>query len=154
MKKGGENVRKKSEAQIFLEQVEKLDAIITNKLIEQRQWHDIALGITANMGGERVQSSGTKDKMASAVTKCVDMETEIDSLVDKLIDTKKEVVQTIEQLYSPTEYNVLHMRYIQYLSLQDIADHYGKDYDWAKVTCLRGTNHVQVILNKHKCSLV
>lgn len=141
-------MRNKSEAQIYLEQVEKLDAIIKNKLIEKQQWKDIALGITANTDGDRVQSSGAKDKMASAVERCVDMEAEIDRLVDKLIDAKKDVLQTIEQLYSTTEYNVLHMRYIQYKTLQEIADHYGRDYDWAKLTCKRGCDHVQVILKK------
>ena len=141
-------MRKKSEAQIFLEQPEKLDIQIKNKLIEKQQWHDISLGITANMEGERVQSSGTKSKMANAVDKCVDMEAEIDSLVDKLIEVKKEVIQTIEQLDSPIEYNVLHMRYIQYKTLQEIADQYGKDYAWAKETCKRARNHLQAILNK------
>jgi uncharacterized Ntn-hydrolase superfamily protein len=141
-------VRKKSEAQVYLEQVEKLDVRIKNKLIEQTQWKDIALGITANMDGERVQSTGAKTKMADAVERCVDMEAEIDSLVDKLVDTKKEVIQTIERLYSPTEYNVLHMRYIQYKSLQEIADHYGKDYGWSTTTHGRALKNVQAILDE------
>lgn len=145
-------MRNKSEAQIFLEQPEKLDIQIRNKLIEKQQWRDIALGITANMDGECVQSTGSKNKMADAINKCVDMEAEIDRLIDKLIDAKKEVVQTIEKLYSPTEYNVVHMRFIQYKTLQEIADHYGKDYGWAKVTCKRACTHVQVILNKKKCN--
>ena len=143
-------MRKKSNAQIYLEQVEKLDTIITNKLIEKQQWKDIAMGITANMDGERVQSSGGKSKMAEAVIKCVDIESEIDRLIDQLVDTKKDVIQTIEQLYSPTEYNVLHMRYIQYLSLQDIADNYGRDYGWATTTHGRALKSVQDILDA-KC---
>ena len=143
-------MRNKSNAQIYLEQVEKLDSIIKNRLIEKQQWKDIALGITANMDGERVQSSGGKDKMGEAVIKCIDIEAEIDRLIDKLIDTKKDVIQTIEELYSPTEYNVLHLRYIQYKTLQEIADQYGRDYDWAKLTCKRGCDHVQVILNRKK----
>lgn len=137
-------------AQEFLRQVRKLDLQITNKLIEQQQWKDIALGITANMDGERVQSSGGKSKMASAVEKCVDMEAEIDSLVDKLVDTKKEVIQAIEQLDSPTEYDVLHRRYIQFLSLQEIADHYRKDYGWATTTHGRALKSLQSIMDK-KC---
>jgi len=141
-------VRKKSEAQIYLEQVERLDAIITNKLIEKRQWKDVALGITASMDGERVQSSGSKDKMASAVSRCVDIEAEIDNLVDKLVDTKKEVIQTIESLYSPTEYNILHLRYIQFKSLQEIADHYGRDYGWVTTTHGRALKSVQDILDR------
>lgn len=121
---------------------------ITNKLIEQQQWKDIALGITANMDGERVQSSGAKSKMANAVEKCVDMEAEIDSLIDKLIETKKEVIQAIEQLDSPTEYDVLHRRYIQFLSLQEVADHYRKDYGWATTTHGRALKSLQEILDK------
>ena len=141
-------MRKKSEAQVFLEQPEKLDIQIRNKLIEKQQWHDIALGITANMDGERVQSTGGKNKMADAINKCVDMEAEIDSLIDELIDTKKDVIQTIEKLDSPTEYNVLHMRYIQYMSLQDIADHYNRDYGWATTTHGRALKSVQDIINE------
>lgn len=139
-------MKKKSEAQIFLEQPEKLDIQIRNKLIEKKQWHDIALGITANMDGERVQSSGAKSKMADAINKCVDMEAEIDSLVDELIDTKKNVIQTIERLDSPTEYNILHLRYIQYLSLQEIADHYNREYGWVTTTHGRALKRVGILL--------
>lgn len=141
--KGRDNL----DAKEFLRQPEKLDVLIKNKLIEQQQWRDIALGITANMDGERVQSSGTKNKMGDAVERCVDMEAEISSLVDKLIDIKKEVVQTIERLYSPIEYDVLHKRFIQYKTLQEIADEYKKDYGWAKSTCKRAVRHVQVLLD-------
>lgn len=141
-------MRKKSEAQIYLEQVEKLDARIKNKLIEKQQWRDISLGITANMEGERVQSSGAKSKMADAVGRCVDIEAEIDSLVDILIVTKKDVIQTIESLDSPIEYNILHMRYIQYKDFYEIADHYGKDYGWATTTHGRGLKSVGLILER------
>lgn len=143
-------MRKKSEAQTYLEQVEKLDARIRNKLIEQQQWRDIALGITANMEGERVQSSGAKNKMADAIGRCVDMEAEIDSLIDILVDTKKEVIQTIEQLDSAVEYDVLHRRYIQFQDLQEIADHYGKEYGWATTTHGRALKGVQEILDEKK----
>ena len=141
-------MKKKSEAQLYLEQPEKLDIQIRNKLIEKQQWHDIALGITANMEGERVQSTGAKSKMADAVNKCVDIEAEIDNLIDELIETKKDVIQTIEKLDSPIEYNVLHMRYIQYLSLQEIADHYHKEYGWATTTHGRALKSVRKILGE------
>lgn len=140
-------MRKKSEAQIYLEQVEKLDTRIKNKLIEQRQWRDIALGITAGMEGARVQSSGAKSKIADAIDRCVDMEADIDSLVDSLVEKKKEVIQTIEQLDSAIEYNVLHMRYIQFKTIQEIADYYGYEYGWATTTHGRALKNLQEILN-------
>ena len=143
-------MRKKSEAQLKLEQVEKLDAMIKNKLIEQQQWKEVALGITANMGGERVQSSGTKSKMADAVEKCIDIEGEVNNLVDRLIDAKREAIALIEQVDSPIEYNVLHMRYIQYIDLQGIADHYRREYGWATTTHGRAIASVQKILDSGK----
>lgn len=142
-------MRRKSDAQVYLEQAEMLDAIIKNKLIERQQWREVALSITANMDGERVQSGGTaKSKMADAVNKCVDMEAEIDALVDKLIDTKKDIVRTIEQLYSPVEYDVLHMKYIQFKDFYEIAEKYKKDYGWATTTHGRALAHVQEILDR------
>lgn len=142
---GGDSVDAKS----YLSQVKKLDTQIRNKLIEKQQWKDIALGITSNMDGDRVQSSGRKTKMADAIDRCVDMEAEIDRLVDKLVDTKKEVIETIEQLESPTQYDVLHMIYIQGKTLQEVADSYGMSYDWATTTHGRALKNVRNILAKN-----
>lgn len=134
----------------FLKQVEMIDTRIKNKLIEQQQWRDIALGITANMDGERVSSSSSKSKMADAIDKCVDMETEINSLIDELIKTKRNVIGVIEQLDSPTEYDILHKRYIQFLSLQEISDKYGRDYTTITTTHGRALKNVQNILDNMK----
>ena len=140
----------KSEAQLYLEQVEKQDAVIRNKLIEKQQWKEIALGITANMDGERVQSSGTKSKMADAVAKCVDIESEIDDLIDKLIDLKKEVTATIEEVQSPTEYNLLHMRYIQYIPLKEIAERWKTEYTNVTTAHGKALKKVQEIMERKK----
>ena len=136
------------DAKSYLQQVEMLDAKITNKLIEQQQWRDIAVGITANIGGDRVQSSGSQEKMADAVIKCVDIEKEIDALIDELIHIKKKVIATIEQLHSPTEYKILHLRYIQNISLTEIADSMNKEYSWVTTTHGRALKNVQKLLDK------
>ena len=136
------------DAKSFLQQVEMLDAKITNKLIERQQWKDIALGITASIGGEKVQSSGGQQKMESAIIKCVDMEAEIDKLIDELISVKKKVISTIEKLYSPTEYKILHLRYIQGISLTDIADSLNKEYSWVTTTHGRALKNVQKLLDR------
>ena len=142
------NMRTKSRAQKYLERVEMIDSIVKNKLIEQQQWKDIALGVTANMGGERVQSSGTQSKMADALNKCIDIEREIDEAVDRLVDTKREVIATLERLDSPTEYRVLHDRYIKFMSLQEIADKYGKEYGWVTTTHGRALASVDRLMER------
>ncbi len=126
-----------------------VDALVENKLIEQRQWKDLALSITANMDGEKVKSSSTTtSKMEDAVIKCIMVEEEIAAAVEKLIAEKKKVVQVIEKLYSPTEYRILHMRYIQYISLADIADKLGREYTWVTTVHGRAVKHVQEILEE------
>lgn len=135
-------------AKEYLQQVEKLDLLIQNKLAEKQQWLEVALGITAHLGGERVQTSGSKSKMAEAVEKCIDVEREISALIDRMIDTKDEIISVIEGVENPTEYDVLHKRYIQKMSLQQIADRYGKEYSWATTTHGRALKSVQDILDK------
>ena len=128
-----------------------IDTLVENKLIEQRQWKDLAMNITANMEGERVQSSSaTTSKMADAVVKCIMVEEEIAAEVDRLIAEKKKAVRTIESLHSPTEYRILHMRYIQYISLADIATKLNKEYTLVTTVHGRAVKHVQDILSKEK----
>ena len=139
---------KKSKAQIYLERVEMLDNIIENKLIESQQWRDLALSITANMGGDKVQASGSPSKMADAVEKCIDIEREIDEYIDRLIETKKEVIHTLEKMDNPTEYKILHMRYIQQISLTDIAEKLNREYSSITTTHGRALKSVQKLLDK------
>lgn len=140
-------MEKKSKAQRFLERVEMIETIIENKLTEQRRWKELALSITANMSSENVQSSNkSTSKMADAVIKCIAMEGEIAEAVDRLIAEKQKVIQTIESLYSPTEYKILHLRYIQHISLTDIADKLNKEYSWVTTTHGRALKSVQNIL--------
>ena len=136
------------DAKNYLRQVEMLDVRIQNKLIERQQWRDIALGVTASVDGERIQASTSQQKMANAIEKCVDMESEIDALVDELITTKRDVIAVIEKLDSPTEYDILHKRYIQFLTLQEIADAYNRDYGWVTTTHGRALKNVQILLDK------
>jgi hypothetical protein len=144
-------MKKKSKAQIFLEQVEMLDTIIENKLIEQRQWHDLALNITANMDGERVQSSGTKSKMAEAIDRCIDIEREVVDAVNALVEKKQEILRILEKVNSPTGYRILHMRYIQLIDLSDIAKKLNKEYSWVTTTHGRALKNVQNILQEKGC---
>ena len=136
-------------AREFLKQPKKLDKMIENKLNEKEQWKCIATGTTAQMGGERVQSSGSQQKMADAVVRFVDIEKEIDRCIDNLVDTKKDVIAVIEQL-NASEYDLLHKIYIQFFTLQEVAYLYDKSISWAKTVHKRGLKNVQKILDERK----
>lgn len=123
-------MKEKSRAQIWLEEIFRLDAMIENKQAEIRDWTDKALGITSNMDGERVQSSGNQQKMATAIDKVVDLKREANEKIDELIDYKQKVIKTIEQL-KPIEYDVLHKRYIQGMQFEEIGALRRKSKSWA-----------------------
>lgn len=150
---------KKNKAQEYLEQVDKLNAMIQNKMVEVEQWRDVAYGVTS--GGEsvliehkgkkelhnmeKVQSSGSQSKMADAVGRIIDLQAEINGLIDKLIDLKQEIIQTIE-LLNATEYDVLHKRYIQGMTFDEIGAAKHKSKSWATTVHGRALQNLNVIL--------
>lgn len=134
-------------AKEFLRQIKKLDRLIENKLIEIQRWKDIANNTTATLSGERVQSSGNPQKIADAICRYIDLEREINQDIDKLVDAKKDVISVIEQL-NATEYDITHKIYVQYLTLEDVADAYDRTYSWATTIHGRALKHIQNILNK------
>lgn len=140
-------------AKDYLQQLQKLDKLIENKLIEKRQWECIATNTTVPLGRERVQSSGNPQKVADAVCSYTDLESEITACIDRLVDQRKEIISTIEML-EVAEYDLLHKIYVQYLTLQDAATALDKSYTW--VTTMHGTalKHIQRILDERECEKV
>ena len=134
-------------AKDYLQQVNKLDRMISNKLIEVEQWKAIATGTTAYSNGDMVQSYGNQQRMESAICKYVSIQDEIDRYIDNMIDIKQDVIHTIEQLPA-IEYDLLHHVYIQDKTLYDVADMNDKTYSWATTIHGRALKHVQDILNK------
>lgn len=130
----GELRVKESKEKRFLNQIKKLDKLIENKLAEKEQWKLIASGTTIQLK-ERVQSSSNQQKMADAVVRYIDIESEINACIDSLVSKKRDVISVIEQL-DVTEYDILHKVYVQYLSLYDVAEIYDKSYSW--VTSVHG----------------
>ena len=129
-------------AKEYLEQLEKLDTIIINKMEDKERWYDVAKGITSHFGGERVQSSSSQQKMADALDICSDIQREIDSLKAQ----KGEIERTIQQL-NATEYDVLHKRYIHLMSFDEIGAAKKKSKSWATTVHGRALQNVQRILD-------
>ena len=140
-------VCKTQSAKQFLRGIKKLDNMIENKLA------DLALSTTSKLSEDRVQTSGSKQKMACAVECYVDIEAEVYRMIDRLVAEKQNVISVIEQL-NAVEYDVLHKIYVQGADFYDIATKYGKTYSWATTVHGRALKHVQDILDKQNCDLV
>ena len=130
-----------------MQRIRKLNTMIRNKEAERLQWKQIAAGMGSFSTGDRVQSSGNPHKTADAIAAYVDIEKEINAAIDKLIDTKREVIAMIEQL-PEAEYDLLHKVYVQYMSLKEAAYAMDKTYSWA--TSMHGIalKHVSELLDQ------
>lgn len=141
----------------YLQQIEKIDKLIENKIAEAERWKEIAMGSTSFSEGERVQSSGSKQKMADAVARYIDLEAEINAEIDLLVDKKQEIIRMIEQLPA-AEYDLLHKRYVMMKDLRDIAADisekqgkaYTTAYSWATTVHGRALAHLQKLLNERE----
>ena len=133
----------------FLKRIAKMDSLINNKLVELEQWKALAMGVTVATEGERVQSSGNKQRMADAINRYIDLEEEINQRIDEFIDVKKQVVRIIEQLPA-AEYDVLHRRYVQYKEYYEIADDMRKSKSWVTSVHGRALTNVQKIIDERK----
>lgn len=133
-------------AKEFLQQIGKINNMLNNKIAEKKQWWEIATGTTSRISGERVQSSGSQQKMADAMDRAIDIEAEINAQIETLFRTKRDILSVIEQL-NATEYDVLHKVYVQFFTLQEVADSYKNSYSWATTIHGHAIAHVQKILD-------
>lgn len=136
-------------AKDYLKQLQKLDRLIENKLAEKEQWKAMATSTTQQLSADRVQTSGNPQKMADAIHKIIEIEAEIDACIDRLVDTKREVISTLERL-NPTEYDLLHKVYVQYMTFDDVAIKKGKSYSWVTTVHGRALKNVQAMLDERK----
>lgn len=136
------------ETKAFLNKVSKIDKLINNKLDEIQQLRSLAESMSISLG-ERVQSSGSKHRMADVVEKYVEMEREVDAEIDKLLLAKKEVIEVIEQL-PLDEYDILYQVYVKGIDLKCCKS--DKSYAWIKSVHGRALVNVREILRRRKCT--
>ena len=101
----------------YLSQIRRFDKMISNKREEIYNLRAMVYGTSAPMGGDRVQSSGDKDKLGAFMSKIVDTEREMEGLVSK----RWRIVQEIESLDDTDEYNVLAKKYILQKNIKEIS---------------------------------
>lgn len=136
------------EAREYLQQIAKDDKVIQNKCVEVYQLRCLATNITAPMGTEPVQTSGVSDKVGNITAKIVDLEKEINELIDRYIDDKRERIKVIEQIDDALQYNILHKHYVQGKSFTEIAEEENYHPVWISKNHALAIEKVQNILNR------
>lgn len=114
-------------AKEYLQQLERADAIIEQKMKEQADLEELSKCVRAiDYGKDRVSSSGTGDApFVNPVLKIVMLEQEINAEIDKYVDLKRKITGEIQSLQDPQFIKVLFKRYVEYKGFDKIAVELG-----------------------------
>ena len=106
-------------AEQVLKKIEDIDTKIECRAFDIVQLKLVASGRTSQWGSERVQSSGSQDKMANAIVKYIDLEDEDDPEMRELLRLKQEIINIIKKL-EPKHFKMLHRIYVQRMTIREI----------------------------------
>lgn len=105
----------------YLSQARYLDMRIKSKLQQIDSLNELATSCTQVMSGMPHNPSPSTSRMADAIGKIVDLENEIRSDMDRLIDLKREITGVIKNVENPEHQTLLEKRYLCYLPWEKIA---------------------------------
>lgn len=118
-------------AKNYLRQIRLLDQKISQRVEEAAELRQLALGFHAvEIKEDAVQTSPDGDKLAEAVGRYVDMEEEIDRMIDDFVDLKHKIIGQIQNISDERLMTVLFLRYVRYLSFEEIAVEMSYTYKW------------------------
>ena len=118
-----------TDAKKYLQQIRLYDSRISTKLEELQHTKEMVLRITPTLKEDVVSGGGgTQDQLAEAVARIVDLEAEINHDIDRYVNAKQEISATLEKLSDPDQLQVLHKRYVQYKTLEQIACEMNMSY--------------------------
>lgn len=115
-------------AKRYLEQIRRLEIIIDHRLKELEALRVEAYGVRGlAYDTPNVQSSPAGDTLAKAVVRIEAMELEINELVDSMTNKRHRIIAEIHALDSNKYIQILFKRYVEFKSLDRIADEIGYD---------------------------
>lgn len=109
----------------YLNQIERLEKQIQNKLSEIYQLKTMACSVSVSNEKDRVQTSPDKDRLGSTVAKIVDLEKETDRLVDEFVEKRNHIIGQIDNMDNVDYYHILSLRYVSRNTFDDIAEKTG-----------------------------
>lgn len=131
-------------AERYLEQIQKIDAIIINKKRDYQRWAEIADGLGGGFSvAERVQTTRNLHRGADAIIEYICIEDEIKELEKK----RRGIIETIERL-PYYEYKVLYGEFVDGYMLKELTGQLDKSYAWVQKKKREALRHLQNILDK------
>ena len=105
----------------YLSQARYLDMRINSKLDQIESLHELATRCTSTISGMPHNPNCGGSPMADAICKIIDLESEINADIDKLVDLKREIVGVIKRIDNVELQTLLEKRYLCFMQWEQIA---------------------------------
>lgn len=121
-------------AEEYLLNVRRYDTMIDNKLAEIDKLKRLADSISPELKNVVVSGSRNVHRVQDIWNKIIDLNREATEDIDRFIDYRQEVINTIQKL-PVQEYDVLHKHYVQYMTWDQVAS--AMHYSLARIMRIR-----------------
>ena len=108
-------------AKEYLNQAYWLDRRIDSKLEQLSALKEMATKTTSIMSDDVVSHTRNVHSMQDVIAKIIDMQTEINADIDRLVDLKRDIMQVVKTVGNPELQTLLELRYLCFKDWPDIA---------------------------------
>ena len=139
-------------AKEFLNQAYLLDQRIKSKSDQIQSLNELATSCSSTLTGMPHNPNKGGSRMADAVCKIIDLQNEIAADMDRLIQTKKDIVDVIAQVADVELRILLEQRYICNATWEEITMNHYHNRRWIFRLHDKALTVVQEILDRHETS--
>ncbi len=130
-------------AKQYLRQLRRLDHIVQSKLNQVESLRSLAEKITHVPKDISVQESTSQDKMLEIIPKIVDLQKELETDINNLLDLKLKITHQINNIDNDDYKLLLMLRYLNFKTWEEIAVEMGYTYQWVHVLHSRALIYFQ-----------
>lgn len=120
----------------YLRQLRRLEVCIEQRQEELNRLREL-IGCHAIDYGDRVQTSPSADSIPNEVIRRAELEADISRKIERFLQLKHKIINEIQSLDNAVYVKILYMRYVEYKSLDEIAE--KMNYSYRQVLRLHGT---------------
>ena len=132
-------------AKEYLSQAYRIDHRINSKIEQVQSLRDLAAKATATLSDMPRSASPNVHRMEDVIAKMVDLESEINADLTRLINLKHEIVTVVKCVESPELQTLLELRYLCFMTWEQIAVELHFDLRWVHRLHNRALNEVEAI---------
>ena len=132
-------------AKEYLSQAYRIDQRINSKLEQVRSLRELATKATTTLSDMPRSSSPNFHRMEDFITKALDLESEINTDLCRLIDIKREIVTVIKCVENFELQTLLEARYLCFKTWEEIAVEMHFDLRWVYRLHSRALDEVEAI---------